>query len=99
MNKIKFVTYTNVKAEPPKLDEWLKEDQAAQRATKERAKPTPNSEHVTVREAAELLRCSDKTVRRYVALGKLTATRADGGSSRLLIKRRSIELLLAAGTR
>lgn len=65
-----------------------------------RAEPVGSvSDYLTVAEAATLLKCSAKTVRRRIACGRLTATRAEAGSSRVLVERRSIERLLGAGRR
>lgn len=52
-------------------------------------------EHLTVAEAAKELRCSPRTVQRLVRGGRLVASRIDGGSSRVLIERGSVALLLA----
>jgi excisionase family DNA binding protein len=101
--KIKFLSYSNVRPDPPAYDDWP--TSAVQPLAIAHAPPAPASapapllDYLTVGEAAKVLRCSTKTVRRHIALGRLQATRAEGGSSRVLIARRSVERLLAAGTR
>ena len=52
--------------------------------------------HLTIAEAALELRCSQKTVRRMLATGRLHATKlAAGGSSRVLIARAEVARFLA----
>jgi excisionase family DNA binding protein len=60
----------------------------------------PKPEHLTAREAAAALRCSDRHVRRLVATGQLSAMTklGQGGSSRLLVPRSAVEALLAQST-
>lgn len=48
-----------------------------------------------VEEAAELLRCDESTIRRYVKAGRLTAHRP---GHRLLISRTSVDELVRAST-
>jgi len=58
------------------------------------------SPRLTVDQAAAELHCHPRTVRRYIATGRLRIVRlATGGSSRVLIDRASLEALLAAGGR
>jgi excisionase family DNA binding protein len=55
--------------------------------------------HLTLREAAKALRCSERKTRRLLATGRLRAAKlATGGSSRLLIARAEIDRLLAEST-
>ncbi len=59
----------------------------------------PAGEHLTVTEAATHLRCSPRTVRRRIALGKLVATASAGGSERVLVSRASVLQYVELGTR
>lgn len=45
---------------------------------------------VTVGEAANALRCSTRTIARYIASGRLRAAKAGEGSARVLIPRRAV---------
>lgn len=57
------------------------------------------SKRLTIEEAANSLRCSPRQVRRLLATGRLRATRiASGGSSRVLVTKRSVDALLAEDT-
>jgi len=58
-------------------------------------------ELATKAEAAQILRCSERTIQKHCRAGRLQATRAvDGpGSSRVLITRASIAALLASRSR
>lgn len=57
------------------------------------ATPRPHQrERLTVKEAAEELRCSPRTIRDMVTQGRLRAVRTGlGGSNRLLILRESLD--------
>jgi excisionase family DNA binding protein len=59
------------------------------------SQPQPESSaRLTVEEAAKLLKCSTRSVRRYIEQGRLRASRAThGGGSRVLISRDSVEEL------
>jgi excisionase family DNA binding protein len=60
------------------------------------AERAPLPEHLTAREAATLLRCSDRKVRRLIATGLLPKAKlANGGSSRVLIPRAALESFIA----
>jgi excisionase family DNA binding protein len=53
------------------------------------------NERLTIKEAAERLRCSERHVRRLIALQRLSATRLTaGGSSRVMVSRASLERLI-----
>ncbi len=55
------------------------------------------STHCSVREAADYVGCSTKTIRRWIKLGLLAATRPfNRGSSRLRVSVASLRRLLAA---
>lgn len=58
------------------------------------ADATPSSPYVTVQAAATRLHCTDRTIRRYIALGKLAAVKPSaGGSGKQLVTRESLEYL------
>jgi len=72
-------------------------ERAAERAAAriEAALRPPPPTFLTIREAAELLRCSPRSLHRKLALGELTAQRAkSGGSARVLIARADVDRLL-----
>ncbi|MDB4987832.1 MAG: hypothetical protein JWN04_3010 [Myxococcaceae bacterium] len=57
-------------------------------------KPAPA--RVALHEAADELKCSTRQVRRYVATGRLRASKlAHSGSARLFITRKSLDALIA----
>ena len=51
--------------------------------------------YLTLQEAAERLRCSTKTVRRYVASGRLTAYRV--GPTMLRVSAEQLDAMVVAG--
>jgi excisionase family DNA binding protein len=51
--------------------------------------------YLTLQEAAEQLRCSTKTVRRYVACGRLTAYRV--GPTMLRVSAEQLDAMVVAG--
>ncbi len=55
---------------------------------------------VNVKEAAAIMRCSTRTVRRFLATGQLTVSTPGGagGSARVLIERTSIDRLIQAAS-
>lgn len=56
----------------------------------------PERDRLTTAEAAQACRCSERQIRRLLSSGRLRATRlTSGGSSRLLITKRSVDALLA----
>jgi excisionase family DNA binding protein len=78
---------------PDQLTELVR---SAVRAELAAAAPSraPQSEHVTVMEAAQLIGCSERHVGRLVRVGRLAATRLQlSGSSRVRVSRRSVEQL------
>lgn len=58
----------------------------------------PGSDRLTLAEAAELLRCHPRTVRRLIATGRLRALRLSlRGSSKVLVARAEAERFLREG--
>jgi len=48
----------------------------------------------TIVEVADLLRVNPRTLKRYIASGRIRSVRADAGSSRVLIPRAEVERYL-----
>lgn len=59
----------------------------------------PDKPYLTLSEAARYLKRSTPTVRRYIAQGKLQASKVQAGSSRVMIARAALDHLLAVTTR
>lgn len=75
-------------------------EMAVARALKSKQADKESMDHLTVREAAGVLRCGEHNVRRLVRKGLLeNAGLTRGGSSRVLIPRASLEALLAKSAR
>lgn len=56
------------------------------------AQPAPDRRRCTVAEAADEARVSERTIRRWLATGKLRGvSTGDGGSSRVLVLRSSLD--------
>lgn len=66
--------------------------QEAVREEMERAKNDNSAELLTVEQAAQIMKRSTKTVRRYLSVGRLKGTRIAGGS--ILVERASIDKLV-----
>jgi excisionase family DNA binding protein len=66
---------------------------AAYAANDQGARPT----RLTIAEAAEALRCSERTVHRYIAVRRLDSARI--GPGRVTVTRDSVERLLAQASR
>lgn len=58
-----------------------------------RVRQANDTPHLTVDEAANFMRRSSKTIRRYLACGRLKGTRIAGGT--ILVERASIEKLIS----
>jgi excisionase family DNA binding protein len=57
--------------------------------------PKAQHDHLTIAEAADLLRCSQATVRRRIRQRKLTTSKVGQGGARVLVTLESVQKLLA----
>ena len=84
---------------PAELDALIRSTVREELAAHRLEPCTPGLEILSVSEAADLLRCSARSVRRMLSTGRLRASKlASGGSSRLLIARAEVERLLREST-
>lgn len=74
-------------------------DHAVSAALAKAREPENDSPHMTLGEAAERLKCSERTVRRFIARGKLVAAKVEDGCSRVLVTRESLDHLLSVSTK